>query len=305
MISLVPFILLLVLVGCGSAAPTAPTAVAEPISSPAQPAPPLTAEFTPTPDTLITGTSAQYLVRPSGGRPDANASWICSSSNMGLAKVATTPPGCDVLGIAPGTVTLTATVTNGYETINIGAALKVVPPSAPPEPPAPLARFGSRSDPASLGETVRYELDRFAFDGVGTLALTLRAVIDGEAATNVVATQFPGAKALPSEAYVYLVAEIRAEVLAAPSPTRPVKAPLAWLNWRAWTGNVSYPQVYDFTIDATRTMPMGSWWTTLVPLIVPRDPASDLLLSYQFYPQSVSRLGEDHGAWFMLRETSP
>ena len=89
------------------------------------PPPPLTATMAPASATVAVGNNVVFAVNASGGAAGAQASWTCASSNTGIAAASNAPAGCQATGIAAGGVTITAAVTKGSETLNVGAQLTV------------------------------------------------------------------------------------------------------------------------------------------------------------------------------------
>ena len=89
------------------------------------PPPPLTATMLPGSATVAVGNNVVFAVNASGGAAGAQASWTCASSNTGIATVSNAGAGCQATGVAAGGVTITAAVTKGSETINVGAQLTV------------------------------------------------------------------------------------------------------------------------------------------------------------------------------------
>ena len=107
------------------------------------------------------GNSVDFTVGTSGGVANATASWTCTSSNTGIATVATTGTGCRATGVGTGGVVISAAVTNGNETVNVGVELRVTLPPA-------IARGCPAGSPAWMGllvceEGVRVGYDRDAF----------------------------------------------------------------------------------------------------------------------------------------------
>ena len=89
------------------------------------PPPPLTATMAPASATVAVGNSVVFAVNASGGAAGAQASWTCASSNTGIATASNAGAGCQATGVAAGGVTITAAVTKGSETLNVGAQLTV------------------------------------------------------------------------------------------------------------------------------------------------------------------------------------
>ena len=89
------------------------------------PPPPVTATMAPASASVAVGNSVVFAVNASGGVAGEAASWTCSSSNTGIATVSSTSAGCQATGVVAGDVTITASVTKGSETINVGAGLTV------------------------------------------------------------------------------------------------------------------------------------------------------------------------------------
>ncbi len=95
------------------------------IESGPPPPPPLTAVMAPSSQTVPVGGAVAFVVSVSGGAA-GEASWTCASSDPSKATVSNTPVGCAVTAVAAGGVTITATVTKGGETFNVGAGLTVL-----------------------------------------------------------------------------------------------------------------------------------------------------------------------------------
>ena len=89
------------------------------------PPPPLTAMMAPPSATVAVGNSVVFAVNASGGAAGAQASWTCASSNTGIATASNTGTGCQATGVAAGGGTITASVTKGSETVNVGSQLTV------------------------------------------------------------------------------------------------------------------------------------------------------------------------------------
>ena len=92
------------------------------------PAPPSPLQVTLTPPTLTlqSGASGDLAVGISGGLEGAQASWTCATSNAGVASVTTTSVGCRATGGAPGSASVTVTVSRGNQLANAGAQVTVV-----------------------------------------------------------------------------------------------------------------------------------------------------------------------------------
>ena len=99
--------------------------VVEPTPPVPPPPPPLTATMTPTSASVAVGNSVVFAVGASGGAAGEAASWSCASSNTGIATASNTGAGCSATGVAAGDVTITATVSKGGESVNVGAQLTV------------------------------------------------------------------------------------------------------------------------------------------------------------------------------------
>ena len=95
------------------------------VVEPTPPPPPLTATMAPASATVAVGSNVVFAVNASGGAAGAQASWTCASSNTGIATASNAGAGCQVTGVAAGGVTITAAVTKGSETLNVGAQLTV------------------------------------------------------------------------------------------------------------------------------------------------------------------------------------
>ena len=97
-----------------------------------EPPDPLTATMIPASATVEVGEATNFTVNYSGGVTTAFASWICTSSNPTVATAIMIPNGCQVMGVAAGQATITATVTKGPETVNVDANVTVMSPPSPP-----------------------------------------------------------------------------------------------------------------------------------------------------------------------------
>ena len=117
--------------GCGDdddpVAPVAPTVtVTVPPTTPTTP--PLAVTMTPTSADVAVGSNVVFAINASGGAAGATASWTCASSDTAIATASVASAGCQATGVAPGGVTITATVTKGSETGNVGSQLTVMGP---------------------------------------------------------------------------------------------------------------------------------------------------------------------------------
>lgn len=93
---------------------------------PAPPRPlPITASMAPSSASVAVGNSVVFAVNASGGEAGSSASWTCASSNDGIAAVSVVETGCQATGVAAGSVTVTARVTKGGGTTNVGGHLTV------------------------------------------------------------------------------------------------------------------------------------------------------------------------------------
>ena len=109
------------------AAPVAPTVtVTVPPTTPTPP--PLVVTMDPPSADVAVGSNVVFAVNASGGAADAMASWTCASSDTTIATDSVTTSGCQATGVAPGGVTITAVVTKGSETGNVGSQLTVMGP---------------------------------------------------------------------------------------------------------------------------------------------------------------------------------
>lgn len=149
----------------------------EPADPGPPPPPPLTASLmAPSSTAVAVGDSVVFAVNASGGAAGSSASWTCASSNDGIAAVSVVETGCQARGVAAGSVTVTARVTKGGETTNVGAHLTVTGQ----EP----------GEPAFLLMSLPAELDTHALSGrvVATLQVErgdrtlerLSLLVDGE-----------------------------------------------------------------------------------------------------------------------------
>ncbi len=140
------------------------------------PPPPLTASMAPNSAAVVVGNSVVFAVNASGGPVSATASWTCASSNDGIAAVDVVETGCRASGLAAGSVTVTARVTKGGETTNVGAHLTVTEEET--------------GEPAFLFMSLPAELDTRALEGrvIATLQVErgdrtlerLSLLVDGE-----------------------------------------------------------------------------------------------------------------------------
>ena len=119
------------------------------------PPPPLTATMLPGSALVEVGNSVVFAVNASGGAAGAGASWTCASSNTGIATVSNAAAGCQATGVAAGGVTITAAVTKGGETVNVGAQLVV---TSPPTPPL-VVTVTPQSTTVAVGGTADFVLD--------------------------------------------------------------------------------------------------------------------------------------------------
>ena len=117
--------LTMVVAGCDD--DTAVTPTAPPPPPPPAP-PPLATTMLPASADVAVGSSVVFAVNASGGAPDATASWSCASSDTDIATASMTSAGCQATGVAAGGVTITAVVTKGSETGNVGSQLTVMGP---------------------------------------------------------------------------------------------------------------------------------------------------------------------------------
>ena len=89
------------------------------------PPPPFTASIAPLSATVAIGGNVVFAVNASGGAAGEVASWTCASSDTGVATASNASAGCQATGVAAGGVSITAAVTKGGETFNVGAHLTV------------------------------------------------------------------------------------------------------------------------------------------------------------------------------------
>ena len=130
--------------------------VVEP-TPPAPPPPPaLSASMAPASAEVMVGSSVVFAVNVSGGVAGEASSWSCASSNTGIATVSVTSAGCQATGVAAGGVTITATVSKGNETANVGSQLTV---TAPPAPPAFEASIAPESQSVAVGSSVVFAVN--------------------------------------------------------------------------------------------------------------------------------------------------
>ena len=130
--------------------------VVEP-TPPAPPPPPaLSASMAPASAEVEVGSSVVFAVNVSGGVAGEASSWSCASSNTGIATVSVTSAGCQATGVAAGGVTITATVSKGNETANVGSQLTV---TAPPAPPAFEASIAPESQSVAVGSSVVFAVN--------------------------------------------------------------------------------------------------------------------------------------------------
>ena len=119
-------------VGCdGDEAPLAPTVtvtVPPTPPTPPPPTPPLATTMAPASAEVAVGSSVVFAVNASGGAAGATASWSCASSDTDIATASVTSAGCQATGVAVGGVTITAVVTKGSDTGNVGSQLTVTGP---------------------------------------------------------------------------------------------------------------------------------------------------------------------------------
>ena len=87
---------------------------------------PLSVQLSPSTIQVEVGSTVNLGVNVSGGDPDAQPSWECSSSNTGVATASSSGTGCEVQGVSRGTVTVTAQVTRGTQTSSASSEVRVV-----------------------------------------------------------------------------------------------------------------------------------------------------------------------------------
>ena len=130
--------------------------VVQPTPPAPPPPPPLAASMAPESAEVEVGSSVVFAVNASGGVAGEAASWTCSSSNTGIATASTTSAGCQATGVAAGGVTITASVTKGNETANVGAQLTV---TSPPAPPPFAASIAPESQSVAVGSSVVFAVN--------------------------------------------------------------------------------------------------------------------------------------------------
>ena len=116
--------------GCDDDDPVAPVAPTVTVTVPTTPptTPPLVVTMDPPSADVAVGSNVVFAVNASGGAAGAMASWTCASSDTAIATDSVTTSGCQATGVAPGGVTITAAVTKGSETGNVGSQLTVMGP---------------------------------------------------------------------------------------------------------------------------------------------------------------------------------
>ena len=130
--------------------------IVEPTPPPPPPPPALSASMAPASAEVEVGSSVVFAVNVSGGVAGEAASWSCASSNTGIATASTTSAGCQATGVAAGGVTITATVSKGNETANVGSQLTVTAPAAPPPFAASIA---PESQSVAVGSSVVFAVN--------------------------------------------------------------------------------------------------------------------------------------------------
>ena len=116
--------------GCDDDDPVAPVAptVTVTVPPPTPTTTPLVVTMDPPSADVAVGSNVVFAVNASGGAAGAMASWTCASSDTAIATDSVTTSGCQATGVAPGGVTITAVVTKGSETGNVGSQLTVMGP---------------------------------------------------------------------------------------------------------------------------------------------------------------------------------
>ena len=112
--------------GCGDDAD--PVTPVTPVAPPPPPPPPLAVTMSPASAEVAVGSNVVFAINALGGAPGATASWTCASSDTAIATASVASAGCQATGVAPGGVTITATVMKGSETGNVGSQLTVMGP---------------------------------------------------------------------------------------------------------------------------------------------------------------------------------
>ena len=114
--------------------------------------PPLTASLAPATDTVQMGQTVQFIVEITGGDPDAEPAWTCTSADTMVASAAATAAGCSATGTGIGTTTIAAAVTRGTLTATASASLQVTLP--------PLtASLSPAADTVEAGQTAEFTLE--------------------------------------------------------------------------------------------------------------------------------------------------
>ena len=194
-----------------------------PVAPPVAP-PPVRASMAPASATVAVGNSVVFAVNASGGVAGESATWTCDSSNTDIATASLTSAGCQVTGVVPGSVTVTAAVSKSGETVNVGAELTVVSDALPPAnaivtvysilneegTPAGSPISGRVNVVVNLdrGSSTLYGLDllvdgesvahqSFTSSGMGGMA----AQVDDDAAAEQAASIFPTILSLDTRAY--------------------------------------------------------------------------------------------------------
>ena len=168
--------LTIVAVGCDDdAVVTAPP-------PPAPPAPPpLTTTMLPASAEVAVGSSVVFAVNASGGAAGATASWSCASSDTDIATASVTDAGCQATGVAVGGVTITAVVTKGSETGNVGSQLTVTGPQMGDQAFVLIAsiEWGDENNTATTGLKGRVDVKANVERGDQVLEV-LTLLVDGD-----------------------------------------------------------------------------------------------------------------------------
>ena len=171
--------------GCGDdetpVAPTVTVTVPPPAPPPPPPPPPLETTMLPTSAEVAVGSSVVFAVNASGGAAGATASWICASSDTDIATASGTSTGCEATGVAVGGVTITAVVTKGSETGNVGSQLTVTGPQVGDQAFVLIAsiKWGDDNNTATTGLKGRVDVEANVERGDQVLEV-LTLLVDGD-----------------------------------------------------------------------------------------------------------------------------
>ena len=138
--------------GCSESGTRSPTA--------SDPPPPLAAAFAAGTDTvqvqftieIQTGQTVRFTVAITGGDPNVDPVWVCTSADTTVASAAQTSSGCSATGIGAGSTNIAAAVTRGTATATATVGLRVTQPTL-------VVAFAPAADTVETGQTAQFTIE--------------------------------------------------------------------------------------------------------------------------------------------------